>query len=266
MPYPPPTLPSNRSNTTPQFDNHPSDHNAISDAITDIVNELGPNPSNGEATVQAWIDKVRELSFEYTDQQHAIAMNSAAGKVAKSGDSMTGPLNVGGDGIATVGSQVHQTGRLRIQSNDVDACIRIDVVGAANVNGAFLQRYFRAGNPIGGITSPAPGTTAFVTSSDPRLKERVGDLDDAATRVQLLGRQAYRGRWALDDDDAEWDMLDATAIRDVAPYAVSGEPDAVDVDGNIDPMQVAYSSLVPLLFSALANALDRIDELETRLN
>jgi len=43
MPWPPVVPPAGRDNTTPQFDNHPSDHNAISAALTDTVNEVSNN-------------------------------------------------------------------------------------------------------------------------------------------------------------------------------------------------------------------------------
>lgn len=57
MPYPPAPLPLNRTNATPQQDNHPQDHNTISLGINDIVAELGPNPSGpAHATVQARLD------------------------------------------------------------------------------------------------------------------------------------------------------------------------------------------------------------------
>jgi len=40
MPYPPPTLPVNRTNATAQQDTHPADHNAANLAINDVVSRL----------------------------------------------------------------------------------------------------------------------------------------------------------------------------------------------------------------------------------
>lgn len=40
MAWPPPVLPVNRSNATPQLDTHPADHNALAQAINDIVLRL----------------------------------------------------------------------------------------------------------------------------------------------------------------------------------------------------------------------------------
>ena len=56
MAYPPTVPPATRTDSTPQFTNHPNDHNAISTALTDLVNELGADPSGGYATVNARLD------------------------------------------------------------------------------------------------------------------------------------------------------------------------------------------------------------------
>jgi hypothetical protein len=83
--------------------------------------------------------------------------------------------------------------------------------------------------------------------------------------VQDLGHAAFRGRWLDDDGEPageEWVLLSSHDIEDVAPFAVTGARDAVTDTGGIDPQQVNYPALVPLLCAALANALDRLDQLE----
>jgi len=53
----PPTPPSNtRTNTTPQVNAHPLDHNTLANNITDIVNELGSNPKDDATDVGARFD------------------------------------------------------------------------------------------------------------------------------------------------------------------------------------------------------------------
>src|SRR4051812_34536578 len=42
MAYPPPVPPANRTNATVMASNHPSDHNLISGALTDILNHITP--------------------------------------------------------------------------------------------------------------------------------------------------------------------------------------------------------------------------------
>jgi hypothetical protein len=67
-------------------------------------------------------------------------------------------------------------------------------------------------------------------------------------------------------DDIEQDGLIADEVQPIVPIAVTGEPDAVDEDGNIEAQQMDYSKLVPLLTAALQEALDRIDALEQRID
>jgi microcystin-dependent protein len=47
MAYPPTVPPNSRANGTATFDDHPSDHNALADALTDLINELGSGPKGG---------------------------------------------------------------------------------------------------------------------------------------------------------------------------------------------------------------------------
>lgn len=56
MPYPPTVPPASRSNATVQADNHPSDHDLISVALTEIINhiaetEVGARVDGGFATL-----------------------------------------------------------------------------------------------------------------------------------------------------------------------------------------------------------------------
>ncbi len=52
----PPTVPSGaRINTTPQVDTHPADHLEIHAALTDIINELGADPSGDSADLTAFL-------------------------------------------------------------------------------------------------------------------------------------------------------------------------------------------------------------------
>jgi hypothetical protein len=79
MPYPPTVPPSNRTDPTPQATNHPSDHNALSKALTDIINELGADPSSaGYATVQARLDALKASLDANTAAIAAANANIAA--------------------------------------------------------------------------------------------------------------------------------------------------------------------------------------------
>jgi hypothetical protein len=56
MAYPPTPPPNTRADNTPLPTNHAGDHNGISDALTDIINELGSDPKGASASVTARLD------------------------------------------------------------------------------------------------------------------------------------------------------------------------------------------------------------------
>ena len=60
-------------------------------------------------------------------------------------------------------------------------------------------------------------------------------------------------------------MFVAHETQEIAPYAVTGEKDAVDGDGNPKYQQMDHSALVPLLTAALQEALQKIEALEARI-
>lgn len=135
-----------------------------------------------------------------------------------------------------------------------------------------------------GSIKVATGNSSVVynTSSDPRLKNNLGPISDAAERIQALAANAFSGTWKAAPDGDPEDMLSSNDVELVAPYAVTGVRDAVapapplvdDDEGNPVPdpgfppegaivaQQVDYSRLVPLLTAALGDALARIEALE----
>jgi hypothetical protein len=64
------------------------------------------------------------------------------------------------------------------------------------------------------------------------------------------------------DADTTVDGFLAHEVSDTVPEAISGTKDAVDDDGNPDYQGIDQSKLVPLLVSALQEAITRIETLE----
>jgi hypothetical protein len=58
-------------------------------------------------------------------------------------------------------------------------------------------------------------------------------------------------------------MLIADEAQAITPYAVTGEKDAVDKDGNPVFQQIDVSSYVPLLIAELQSLRKRVAELES---
>jgi len=74
--------------------------------------------------------------------------------------------------------------------------------------------------------------------------------------------KVYNGK--MKDATVERPMLIAHEAQEVAPYAVSGEKDAVDKDGKPIYQQIDVSSLVPLLIAEIQSLRQRVAELEAK--
>jgi hypothetical protein len=191
------------------------------------------------------------------------------------GDSMTGGLTssgnfqAGSDPTASLtGSLVHAAGVVACQRSTAGVNIQVFKSGTAFANGQHYVAFYgqTTATGLGAITQSGSTNVAYNTSSDPRLKTVDGPADDAAAIAQALGAAAFRGHWidpqTGQPEGDQWVMLSSHDIEDVAPYAVFGDRDATDDDGNIVAQQVNYPGLVPLLFAALSQALERIAALE----
>ena len=113
----------------------------------------------------------------------------------------------------------------------------------------------------GSISVSSTGATYAVTS-DYRLKENVVSISDGITKLkQLLPK---RFNFIADETNTLCDGFLAHEVSSIVPNAVTGEKDAVDKDGNIEPQQIDTSKLVPLLVAALQEAIGRIEVLEAK--
>jgi hypothetical protein len=107
----------------------------------------------------------------------------------------------------------------------------------------------------------AGGLVAYNTTSDYRAKDIAGPIEDASSTV--LNLKPYMG--TMKGATAERPMFVAHETQEVAPYAVTGEKDAVDAEGNPEYQQMDHSALVPLLTAALQEALTEIADLKARV-
>lgn len=114
---------------------------------------------------------------------------------------------------------------------------------------------------VGSIANTGTATS-FNTSSDARLKHSIATLTGALERVRAL--RPVQFRWNSTDEQDEGFL--AHELQQVAPRAVTGQPDELNDDGSIRPQQTDASKLIPLLTSALQAALAQIDALTARLS
>lgn len=203
----------------------------------------------------------------------------SANSVNRAGSTMTGALIVGSDPDNWEGVRLRPDGVIESTllgntagGNSGALSTNIELVRASPpVSGAdspFVAFRRSAGGvtastQIGSITVASSSSVAYNTTSDQRLKERTGDAADASTIVAGLGRLVYRGRWIADQGQGdEWVFLNSQDVAPVAPFAVSGSGTAVDGEGKPIPQQLNHDALVPMLFAALSQAIDRIATLE----
>jgi hypothetical protein len=121
----------------------------------------------------------------------------------------------------------------------------------------------RRRNEVCGTIKGTNNTAQYNTSSDYRLKENVNYTWDATTRLKQLKPAIFN--WISDETNTAIDGFIAHEVTPVVPQATSGEKDAVDSEGKIDPQGMDHSKLVPLLTKALQEAITKIETLEARV-
>ncbi|MGI9555691.1 MAG: tail fiber domain-containing protein, partial [Cyanophyceae cyanobacterium] len=103
----------------------------------------------------------------------------------------------------------------------------------------------------------------YNTSSDYRLKENITYIDSALEKLKKL--KPSRFNWKGGPSDYLVDGFIAHELAEVVPEAVSGEKDAVDENNEPLYQGVDQSKIVPLLTAALQKAVEKIEQLETRI-
>jgi len=166
-------------------------------------------------------------------------------------------------------------------------------VGVSSGNGAAAVFYDAAGDYCGQIQlDTSANTTSYLTSSDYRLKENVVPMTGSIDRLKELKPSKFN---FIADADKTVDGFLAHEAQEVVPEAISGTKDAMtteeyevepaieatyDEEGNeltpaveavmgerevIKPQGIDQSKLVPLLTSALQEAVAKIEDLEKRI-
>ena len=135
-------------------------------------------------------------------------------------------------------------------------------LGTSTTAASTLAAFKNPNGTVGTISTNGTAT-AYNTSSDYRLKENVVPVTGAADRVKLLKPVNFN---FIADPETAVDGFLAHELSEVIPEAVTGEKDAVDEDSNPIYQGIDQSKVVPLLTAALQEALDKIENLETRIS
>ena len=171
--------------------------------------------------------------------------------------------------------RIHSNGNLALGTTDNQARLKIYghlqsynalmiQNGTNNTGGLFISFRKYDNVTIGSVSHSGSGSSvAFNTTSDYRLKENVSYDFDATSRLKQL--KPARFNWIADKDNTLQDGFLAHEVSSIVPEAITGDKDAVDADGNIDPQGIDQSKLVPLLTKALQEQQATIEALTARI-
>jgi hypothetical protein len=120
--------------------------------------------------------------------------------------------------------------------------------------------FWKAGTFVGSI-SVTSSATAYNTSSDYRLKHNVHPMVSGLSTIAALKPSTYK--WNADNSYGEGFI--AHELQAVIPLAVSGEKDAVNEDGSINPQGVDYSKIVVHLVAAIQELKADNDAMKERI-
>ena len=162
-----------------------------------------------------------------------------------SGNLLVGTSSASGSG-ASSGKQVTQFNGAIGNGLYVD-----DTRTAAGTDTAII---FGRGATITGSITTTLTTTAYVTSSDQRLKENIADADDAGSKIDAI--QVRKFDWKVDGSHQDYGMV-AQELLEVAPEAVSAPEDSEEMMG------VDYSKLVPMMLKEIQSLRARVAQLES---
>jgi hypothetical protein len=230
---------------------------------------------------------------KYIDNEEATLYHQYAGqhhfRVAPSGTadaaiSWTTAMTIDNDG----GVLVHRTSQ---SSGNNGVAFQVDANGTVldcetTYSGFDQFRFKYSGSEVGSITI-STSSTAYNTSSDYRLKENVVPMSGSIDRLKELKPSRFN---FIADADKTVDGFLAHEAQAIVPECVTGEKDAMkmedyevtpavkDDDDNViteavmgersvpDMQGIDQAKLVPLLTSALQDAIAKIEQLESRIS
>ena len=202
-------------------------------------------------------------------QNSYIYVGGAAGNSAQS---VNIKYNTGYVGIGNAAPE-RNLDIMDFQTNGSAVGIEIGDVGYRSskntANFSYHMRFYNTNGQVGYI-STTNSATAYITSSDYRLKENIDYDWNATSRLKQL--KPVRFNWISDDSNTVIDGFLAHEVSSIVPEAISGEKDAVYtaedaanneyVEGDAKYQGIDQSKLVPLLVKTIQELEARITTLE----
>jgi hypothetical protein len=183
--------------------------------------------------------------------------------------SSTGVLRF--DTNATERMRIDSSGSLLINKTSRQADERLGITGNSGqqcavlvspISGDYDMINFRNTNGQVGRIGCNGTATSYITSSDYRLKENITPMTGALAKVAQLKPVTYK--WKVNGSDGQGFI--AHELAEVVPDCVSGEKDAIDANGDIQPQGIDTSFLVATLTAALQETKALLDTQAETIN
>jgi hypothetical protein len=139
----------------------------------------------------------------------------------------------------------------------------IQVSSGLSTDGLLLAFYKKNGSGVTntGTIETSGNSTNYNTTSDYRIKE---DFQQINGLEKLSKIKVYDFKWK--DSEDRMDGVLAHELQEVLPYAVTGQKDAVDENGNDKIQGVDYSKIVPVLIKAIQEQQEIINEMRAEID
>jgi len=202
--------------------------------------------------------------FNGATQLGSILTDGSSNLTFQTGSSNTERMRIDSSGNLLVGTTTSASSRLTVDTAATGGLYGLYVTGfgyGVSAGGIFNATatipsggnadvlYFAyKGTTAGSVTLTNTGTqTAYVTTSDYRLKENIAPMTSALATVSRLKPVTYK--WKSNGSDGQGFI--AHELAEVCPDAVTGEKDAVNKDGSIKAQGIDTSFLVATLTCAI---------------
>jgi hypothetical protein len=214
----------------------------------------------------------QQAKFEANDSTVEVGSITNVPLVLYTNGSERARITSGGDLLVGTTSQASNE-RVSIVAGATEG-YRVKTTGGASAAAGVIHNATTTGDNVfldfgteasytsrGSITyNRAGGLVAYNTTSDYRAKDILGLVQNSGATIDAL--KVYEGQ--MKGATQSRPMLVAHEAQEHAPYAVTGEKDAVNEDGTPKYQQMDVSALVPLLLAEIQSLRARVAQLETK--
>ena len=258
----------------------------MGDSMSTIINATTTNgvviqPDNSGSLVLQTNSGTTALTIDTSQRAAFVAGTAALPAITTTGDTNTGMFFPAADTIAfaeggTEAMRLDSNGNVLVGTTSAVASSK--VVAVANSGGNSIGCWAQATTGNNGFISfgteasytergyiyynRGAGQTQLSATSDYRAKIIDGKTQNALTKISAMQVHDAKLTWA---EGVAYPMFIAHELQEVAPWAVTGEKDAVDENGNPKYQVVAYESLVATLTAAIQEQQTIINDLKARV-